>query len=132
MTSAFLHVRSRRQRTAFSLLEVLVSLAIASLVLGSVIRGFSQHMQRVARLEPHYRNLLTASAALERTMDKKTSGDSSDTIGGRAYTASVRSVPADPRIDSVCCRVVEKTPGLGCSITAYRLRYNYSSGSGNK
>lgn len=116
-----------RQR-AFTLLEVLIALGIGSLVLGTILSSTSSHLQRLARLEPRYRNLVVASVALEEFMATKGSGSKTDTLEDIEYTVTVSSVPSDPRIDSVQSRV-EAGRGLGATVTAYRLRQSSQENS---
>lgn len=117
-------------RKGFSLLEVLVSLSLASLVLGSIMSGFCKNIQFVARMGPRYRNLLVASGALEKCMASRKSGELTEVFNGVTFKMVAGSVPSDPRIDSVTCSVAEEDPGQGADVTAYRLRVVTSENSG--
>lgn len=112
---------SRFCQAAFSLLEVLVALGIASVALASVLSGTSLHMQRVARLEPRYRNLVAASIGLEQNMAKRSSSES-DSIGDINYKVTVGPMPSDPRIDVISSSVEGSTLGTSAVVNAYRLR----------
>jgi hypothetical protein len=103
------------------LLEVLVALGIASVALASVLSGTSLHMQRVARLEPRYRNLVAASIGLEQNMAKRSSSES-DSIGDINYKVTVGPMPSDPRIDVISSSVEGSTLGTSAVVNAYRLR----------
>lgn len=110
-------------------MEVLVALALASVVLSSLMSGFSRHMRRVADLEHRYRNLVIVSSMLEKSMASRISGDLTDTFEGTECKVTVRSVPSDPRIDSIKCVIDGSGPGQNAFCAAYRLRI--SSGSEN-
>ncbi|MBQ7503454.1 type II secretion system protein [bacterium] len=114
--------RALKKTEAFSLIEVLVALALASMVFGALLSGFGRHVQSVANLERRYRNLVVASAALEKTMDFSASGDTTDTLDNIIYTVTVRSMPSDPRIDCACSTVKGDRTGQGAAVSAYRLR----------
>lgn len=114
--------RAFKKTDAFSLIEVLVALALASMVFGALMSGFGRHVQSVANLERRYRNLAVASAALEKAMDNGATGDTTDTLEDINYTVTVRSMPSDPRIDSACSTVQGDRVGQNASVSAYRLR----------
>ncbi|MGM9998941.1 MAG: prepilin-type N-terminal cleavage/methylation domain-containing protein [Candidatus Bruticola sp.] len=117
-----------RKKPAFSLLEVLVALALVSMVFGSIIGGFCRHVHRVARLEPFYRNLIAASVGLEKSMAQRNEGET-DSINDVEYTVTVGSVPSDPRIDQIVSRSADSRPGCSTEVRAYRLRQVSSSSS---
>ncbi|MGM9992787.1 MAG: prepilin-type N-terminal cleavage/methylation domain-containing protein [Candidatus Bruticola sp.] len=123
--------RRRQKSSAFSLLEVLVALALVSMVFGSIIGGFCRHVHRVARLEPFYRNLIAASVGLEKSMAKRNEGET-DSVNEIEYTVTVGSVPSDPRIDQIISKSSDSRPGCSAEVRAYRLRQvssKYSSSS---
>ena len=115
-------------KPGFSLLEVLVALGLVSMVFGSLIGGFCQHVQRVARLEPFYRNLIVASVGLEKSMAKRNDGET-DSLNGIEYKVTVGAIPSDPRIDRIESKVSSKRPGHSAVVKAYRLRQVSSSSS---
>ena len=117
-----------RAPRGFSLLEVLISLGLVSMVFGSLIGGFCQHVQRVARLEPCYRNLIVASVGLEKSMAKRNDGET-DSLDGIEYKVSVGTMPSDPRIDQIESKVSGLRPGQNAVVRAYRLRQVSSSSS---
>ena len=118
----------RGGRLGFSLLEVLISLGLASMVFGSLIGGFCQHVQRVARLEPFYRNLIVASVGLEKSMAKRNDGET-DSLNDIEYKVTVGAMPSDPRIDQIESKVSSNRPGYSAVVKAYRLRQVSSSSS---
>ena len=122
----------RGGKLGFSLLEVLISLGLVSMVFGSLIGGFCQHVQRVARLGPFYRNLIVASVGLEKSMAKRNDGET-DSIDDIEYKVTVGAMPSDPRIDQIESKVSSNRPGHSAVVKAYRLRQvsSSSSSSGN-
>lgn len=111
----------RGRQAGFSLMEVLVALALATLILGVLLSGAGMQTVRIARMEPRYRAMLAASAALEKAADQKFTGNESGEQDGLPYRLVTGSVPADPRIDQLR---VEVQGGRGVSVTlrVYRLR----------
>ena len=118
----------RGGKCGFSLLEVLISLGLVSMVFGSLIGGFCQHVQRVARLGPFYRNLIVASVGLEKSMAKRNDGET-DSLNDIEYKVTVGAMPSDPRIDQIESKVSSNRPGYSAVVKAYRLRQVSSSSS---
>ena len=87
----------RGGKCGFSLLEVLISLGLVSMVFGSLIGGFCQHVQRVARLGPFYRNLIVASVGLEKSMAKRNDGET-DSLNDIEYKVTVGAMPSENKL----------------------------------
>lgn len=113
-------MRNRRWR-GFTLMEVLISLSLASLVLGVVLADIARDTMCVARVEPNYRALLTASAVLEKAARVRSSASESGTENGIPYSIKAQSVQADPRV--FCLQAtVDVTRGRQVVLSVYRLR----------
>lgn len=110
-----------RARRGFSLLEVLLAMALATLVLGPLLQGAALQTLRIARLTSRYQALLHGSAALSRAASGRFRGEESGEVGGYIYRLSTRTVPADPRVDRLHVEV-EGPRRARAALDAYRLR----------
>lgn len=112
----------------FTLLEVLVSLALASVVMGAILSDMSRQVGYFSRMQPRYSAMLTASGALEKAMAERRTAAETDKFSGVEYHLTVASVPADPRIEAVKS---EAGLGTGTKVTliAYRLRSESAEGT---
>lgn len=111
-----------RSRRGFTLLEVLVTLGLASLVLGALLSAAGTETLRIAQVEPRYRALVTASAVLEKAADRGFKGSESGRTHGLAWKLKVGTVPADPRVDQLQVDVTGTRVGTSVTLWAYRLR----------
>ena len=118
---------TRRGAGGFSLMEVLVSLGLASLVLGCVLADVGRDMVRLSRLEPNYRAMLVANAVLEKAAASRSTSSESGIKENLAYKIEAGSVQADPRVTELKATVTA-TNGRLVSLSIYRLR---SSTGGN-
>ncbi len=101
-------------------MEVLVSLALASLVLGCVLADVGRDMVRLSRLEPNYRAMLVANAVLEKAALHSNSSESG-VEENLAYRIEAGSVQADPRVTELKATVTASNGRL-ISLSIYRLR----------
>ncbi len=109
------------RRRGFSLLEVLVSLALGSLVLGVVLHDVSGHVVRLANVEPNYRAMLTANAVLERAMANHSTNAESGEENGLEYQIEANSVDADSRVMELKA-TVSASNGRSVNLSVYLLR----------
>lgn len=112
---------SRRPPPAFTLMEVLVALGLATLVLGVLLSGAGLQALRIARVEPQYRAMLAGSAVLEKAADQRFRGEETGTAQGLPWRLTTGSVPADPRIDQLRVEVEGRGRAV-VTLRAYRLR----------
>ena len=111
---------ARRVR-GFSLLEVLVAMALGSMVVGVVLSDVSGHVVRLARVEPYYRAMVVADSVLELAMAKHTVSSESGEESGLAYQIEAGSVAADSRVMELKATVTGSN-GRPVSLSVYRLR----------
>ena len=126
---------SLRRFQAFTLVEVLLGLALAVIVLGIVLNSISRETVAISRNRIRYQALLRASLALEQKMEQDASQDKSTAPLGSApeeknavaVETSAKVVTADPRVEQV---EVAVPYGLGSrlSLSAYRLRVRRAEG----
>lgn len=105
----------------FSLIEVLVSLAIGSLVLGVVMNNVSRSVVSLAKLEPRYRALITANSVLEKAAAEHSTSSESGMKNDLAYSIASSSVQADSRVLELKATVTDSS-GRPVSLSIYRLR----------
>lgn len=110
-----------RRAAGFSLMEVLIALALATIVLGVLLSSASTQTMRIARVDTRYQAILTASAVLDRAANQKFTGRESGEEGDFEYEVVVGTVPADPRVDELKATVTGPR-GLRVEMAAYRLR----------
>ena len=110
-------------KKAFTLTEVLIALALATIVLGIVLQSASRDVVSVARTPEHYQALLRASQVLEYRMEEDHQGDDPRGSAGEKfpYDISNRPVVTDPRVEQVEVAVAAG-PGKRETVSAYRLR----------
>lgn len=133
MGKANQHRMSFRRR-AFTLIEVLIGLALAALVLGVVLNSVARDMLGISRAMPRYHAVLQASEALERKMEldaaqsggQKSVNTTDPKLTGTqgeptAIETKVAVVTADPRVEQVEIRV-PYFRGNNLTVSAYRLR----------
>ena len=113
-------------RRGFSLVEVLVAMAMGSLVLGVVLSDVSSHVVRLARVEPTYRALMAADAVLERAMAKHSVSSESGEENGLPYAIEAQSVAADTRVMELKATVTAAN-GRPVRLSVYRLRSTMSN-----
>lgn len=116
---------------AFSLVEVLVAMALAALVLGVLLRSVGLELAGVARVIPRFQNLVLASYELEAALGERTPGEESRDFypyprepgEGDPWKLVLESevTTADPRLEQVTLTLTPAT-GVPVSVTAYRLR----------
>jgi prepilin-type N-terminal cleavage/methylation domain-containing protein len=111
------------KRKAFTLTEVLIGLALASIVLGVVLQAATRDVISVARTPDRYQALLRASQVLEYRMEEDHQGDDPRGSAGEKfpYDISNRPVVTDPRVEQVEV-AVGAGAGLREAVSAYRLR----------
>ncbi|MBN9418989.1 hypothetical protein ABS71_05710 [bacterium SCN 62-11] len=111
------------KRKAFTLTEVLIGLALASIVLGVVLQSATRDVVSVARTPDRYQALLRASQVLEYRMEEDRQGDDPRGSAGEKfpYDISNRPVVTDPRVEQVEV-AVGAGAGLRETVSAYRLR----------
>ncbi len=113
----------------FTLVEVLVAVAIVSLALGVILRSSSLQILTISRATTRYQAMLYASSVLEVKLAQRV-GDSTveDEVGSYSYSLETSAVTADPRVQQV--RVVVNGKGnVGVSLAAYRLRIRGDDGA---
>ncbi len=103
----------------FTLVEVLVALAVSALVLGVVLRTLSLQTVGIKTALSDYQALVSASCGLERFMRGELLGDR---YNGYEYKISRKVVPADPRIEEVRFSL---QGDKFVEVRAYRLRVKY-------
>ncbi len=111
-----------RPTGGFTLLEVLLALALAALVLGTLLSSAGVQTLRIARIEPRYQALLTASRVLEKAADQRFRGEESGSGQGLEWRLQTAPVPADPRLEQIRVEVRGTRPGTSVVLAAYRLR----------
>ena len=111
-----------RPTGGFTLLEVLLALALAAMVLGTLLTAAGVQTLRIARIEPRYQALLTASRILEKAADQRFRGEESGTEQGLDWRLRITPVPADPRLEQLHLEVLGTRPGTSVVLAAYRLR----------
>lgn len=121
-------------KRAFSLIEVLVALALAALVLGVLLRSVGLQLSSLARLMPRFEALVTASYELESALGERTPGHESRELylyprqegEGKPwkleFTAEVTT--ADPRLERVLLELTTDR-GVFVALSAYRLRMRH-------
>lgn len=110
-----------RRRAGFSLMEVLVALGLAALILGVLLSSAGTQTMRIARMEPRYQALLTASAVIEKAANEKLTGEEKGEEDDFRYELTTGTVPADPRIDQLQVEV-QGSRHVRAFLRAYRLR----------
>lgn len=105
----------------FSLLEVLVALALAALVLGVLIRTAGAESLEIGRATSRYQALVTASGLLEAAAEERFGGEESGEEGPVGYRLETRTMPVDPRLEELRVEV-EGERGVRLVLRAYRLR----------
>ena len=130
------------KKSGFTLVEVLIALAMAALGFGVVLHSVGLQMTTVATSVDRHQMLLYASQVLETNLalglgedevdekelqeDEESDIDSEDRndqmVKASRYTYSIkmRPVTADPRVQQVTARVQGGRSGM--SLSAYRLR----------
>lgn len=116
---------------AFSLVEVLVAMALAALVLGVLLRSVGLELSGVARVMPRFQNLVLASYELEAALGERTPGEETRDFypyplqpgEGDPWKLELSSevTTADPRLEQVTL-VLTPTNGPPVTVSAYRLR----------
>lgn len=119
-------------RKAFTLMEVLIGLALASIVLGVVLQSATRDTLSVARAPDRYQALLRASQVLEFRMEEDRQGDDSRGSAGEKfpYDISNKPVVTDPRVEQVEV-VVGAGAGMRETVSAYRLRIRRQTQDGD-
>ena len=107
----FFSHRHRSCIRAFSLIEVLVALALAALVLGVLLRSVGLERSGVARVMPRLQNLVLASYELESALGEHTPGEETRDFypypqqpgEGDPWKLELKSevTTADPRLEQV-------------------------------
>ena len=123
------NITSHLRCKAFTLVEVLIGLALAVIVLGVVLNSVSRQTLAVNRDRVRYQSMLRASLALEQKMEQDASQEKSVTVLGAnpeekdaiKVETMAKVVTADPRVEQVEV-TVPNGPGLQVSLSAYRLR----------
>ena len=115
-------------RKAFTLVEVLLGLALTSIVLGVVLQSATRDTLSVARTPDRYQALLRASQVLEYRMEEDRQGDDARGSAGEKfpYDISNKPVVTDPRVEQVEV-IVGAGSGLRETVSAYRLRIRRSA-----
>lgn len=110
-------------KKAFTLTEVLIGLALATIVLGIVLQSASRDTMSVARTPDHYQALLRASQVLEYRMEEDHQGNDPRGSAGEKfpYDISNKPVVTDPRVEQVEVAVGSGS-GQRETVSAYRLR----------
>lgn len=98
-----------------------MALGLAALILGVLLSSAGTQTLRIARMEPRYQALLTASAVLEKAANEKFTGDETGEEEGFRFHLTTGMVPADPRIDQLQVEV-QGTRHVRSILRAYRLR----------
>lgn len=116
---------------AFTLIEVLISLGLAALVLGVLLRSVATELAGVARLTPRFQNLLLASYELEAALGERTPGEETRDFypyprepgDGDPWKVQISSevTTADPRLEAVTL-VLTPSNAMPVTVSAYRLR----------
>lgn len=116
---------------AFTLVEVLVALALAALVLGVLLRSVGLELAGVARVMPRFQNLVLASYELEAALGEHTPGHETRDFypypkepgEGDPWKLEITSevTTADPRLEQVLLKLTP-TNGVPITVSAYRLR----------
>ncbi|MEW6282279.1 MAG: hypothetical protein AB1758_26975 [Candidatus Eremiobacterota bacterium] len=123
----------------FSLLEVLVALALTALTLAALLRSAGLEMAGLARIMPRYQALVLASSELEMALQEKTSGEEEREFWPYPLepgegdpcklTITSKVTTADPRLEEIRLRL--DTPrGYHVTLSAYRLRARHQDGTG--
>lgn len=121
-------------QSGFTLVEVLIALAIAAIGFGVILHSIGLQMSLVATSVERHQMLLHASQALETSLSRGTSGDEEveapigsserDQEDGEVqrffYSLSAKPVTADPRIQEVTVTV--KGSRGQTRLAAYRVR----------
>lgn len=102
-------------------MEVLVSMALGSLVVGIVLSDVSSNVVRLARVEPNYRAMIIADTVLERAMSEHSTSSVSGEENGFPYQIEAGSVAADSRVMELKATVTASN-GRPISLAVYRLR----------
>ena len=131
----FSHRRRSWLARAFSLVEVLVAMALAALVLGVLLRSVGLELAGVARVMPRYQNLILASYELEAALGERTPGDEKRDFypyprqpgDGDPWKIEITSetTTADPRLEQVALKLIP-TIGPEIIVSAYRLRNRHA------
>lgn len=111
-----------RPAGGFTLLEVLLALALAALVLGTLLSSAGVQTLRIARIGPRYQALLCASRILEKAADEGFRGEESGNERGLDWRLRTSPVSADPRLEQIRVELPGAGPGSSVVLTAYRLR----------
>lgn len=121
---------------AFTLVEVLVGLALASIVLGVILNTVSRQTVAVSRNRARYQGMLRASQSLEYKMELDAAGAGGKTAVTTSPTGThpadkitsgptpeilTRPVLSDSRVEQVEASIAYGS-GLRCYMNAYRLR----------
>ena len=111
-------------------MEVLIGLALASIVLGVVLQSATRDTLSVARTPDRYQALLRASQVLELRMEEDRQGDDArGSVGEKfPYDISNKPVVTDPRVEQVEV-AVGAGAGMRETVSAYRLRIRRSAKS---
>lgn len=130
---------AEKRRPGFTLIEVLVALAIAALGFGVVLHSVGLQMSVVANSMNRHQMLLYASQVLETNLAnglveeevteteltssnaKEEGEDASEAIERFTYALDTSPVTADPRIQQVSAQI-NSPNGSMLRLSAYRLR----------
>lgn len=109
-------------REGFTLVEVLVAVAIVALALGVILRSSSLQILTISRSMTRYQAMLYASSVLEVKLAQGISDTKvEDSVGRYSYSLETSVVTADPRVQQVRV-LVDGGGNVGVSLAAYRLR----------
>ncbi len=133
---------NRRRNVGFTLVEVLIALAMAALGFGVVLHSVGLQMTVVATSVDRHQMLLYASQVLETNLalglgedevdERELQEDDEEDVDAEdyrdqmvkasryLYSLKMKPVTADPRIQQVTARVQGSRSGI--SLSAYRLR----------
>ena len=114
----------------FTLIEVLVSLGLASLTLGVVLSDIARDAIFLSRIEPSYRAMLVASVLAEKAAGERSSSSESGIKYDLQYSIEAQNVAADPRVFELKTTVTAEN-GRPETLSVYRLRNETSDDSGS-
>lgn len=107
---------------AFTLVEVLIAIAIAAMAFGILLRSATFSMLTVTRSVNRYQTLVLAGALLEQRLGQGVTDQRIESeIGGIVYSLEADTVTSDPRVQQVRVQVYMED-GTRAGLSAYRLR----------